>query len=117
MPSPAALESVNGGDVQRRLWYARQGAALVYAADVAAVVRVSEAALFEARAAALEALYAQVSEREDCAALVHVVTPWMERWRAVRLEELFSVLWRARWPVARFFPRRVHDVVDPGVSQ
>ena len=113
---PAALESVVGSDAQRRRWYARQGVALVYAADVADVVRVSEQALGQARAAGLEALHANVSEREDCVALVGVVAAWRKRWRAVRLEELFSVLWRARWPVVRFFPRKIREVVDAAAS-
>lgn len=105
-----ALESVERGNAERRLWYAREGAVLVHGADVVAMLGVSQNALSEARAAGLHALYAHVSDGEDFAALARVVAPWEERWRAVRLEELFSVLWRARWPVARFFPGRVREL-------
>ena len=108
---PVALESVERGDAERRLWYAREGAVLVHGADVVAMLGVSQDALSESRVAALEALQKHVSEREERAALVRLVGGWMQRWRTVPLEELFSVLWRARWPVARFFPSRVRALV------
>ena len=109
---PVVLGGGEGGDAQRRLWYARQGAALVYAADVISVlVGVTPEAVSEARVAGLDALYTRVSEREDCAAFVGVVGEWAKRRRPVSLESLFSVLWRARWPVVRFFPKRVREVV------
>ena len=108
---PVALDSVERGDAERRLWYSRDAAALVHAADVVAMFGVSQDALSQARAEALDALHAQVSDCEETRGISRLVGQWRQRWRAVPLEELFSVLWRARWPIVRFFPSRVRDLV------
>ena len=57
---------VDGGDAERRLWYARQGAVLVYVADMLEFLKVSPGeAVLEACAAALVALSAHVSGYEE----------------------------------------------------
>lgn len=110
-----------GGDAERRLWYARQAAALVHAGDLVGMLGVRSDALSAARVAALDALHAQVSQDEGSAALASLVGAWRQRWRAVPLEEFLSVLWRARWPahwaggVVRFLPQRVRQAVISGI--
>lgn len=110
---PAELVSLEGGDARRRLWYARQGEALVHGADVVGFLglALSSRSLARAREEAIGALLELVSQRDDLVALRAPVSAWARSWGVVSIEELLSVLWRARWPVAGLFPSRVRRVL------
>lgn len=83
-----------------------------HAADSVGLLGVSSGELCEARSEALEAFSRHLLSSDELAALVPLVRGWIRSWRPVSLEVIFSVLWRVRWPVARFFPRRVRERVS-----
>ena len=108
-----ALRDTQGADASRRLWFARQAEVLVHALEVVAVHGLNEKDLAYARQQGFAVLADHVVRNGGSSAVLETVQGWTTRWRRPRLEALFSVLWQARWPVARLFPRRVRVVVDP----
>ena len=99
-------------DASRRLWYAGQAVALVHGADVAALHRLSTSDLDCARESGLRALRAKVKHDGSVPVLIRSIDAWMKPHAKFRIEELFSVLWRARFPVSVFFPAEIREVLD-----
>ena len=110
-PVPLPKES-DISDATRQLWYARQAAILVHAVDVAELHGIRACDLSQARQVGLEDMSARVFQEGGSPALIKQIRHWRRRWGKPKIEELFSVLWRARWPVANLFPKEVREVVD-----
>ena len=110
---PVPISTGPGTDAERRLWFARQAAVLVHAVDVVALYGVETAELSCARASGFARMVVSCSDVDPSPSVMRTVRGWTTHWRRPQLEGLFSVLWQARWPVARLFPPDVAKVVDP----
>ena len=95
----------------RQSWYAREAASLVHAVNVSRLMGFDPHSLAAARATGLADLLERSDSVHGHPAAVEQVDRWQREWRRPHLETMFSVLWRARWPVARLFPEAVQRVV------
>ena len=101
-----------GADASRRLWFARQAAAFIHALDVAELLDLDESSMAQVRRDGLRAFVESV---EDCpyrASLTMKIDGWIARDSHPTLDALFSVLWRAKWPVIELFPGPVRSIVE-----
>ena len=94
----------NGSDATRQAWYAREAAALVDSVHVSQLLGFGADPLADARQRGLADLLQHSERVRNYPAAVKRIQRWQHRWGRPNLEEVFSVLWRARWPVARLFP-------------
>ena len=109
---PVRIEGTDGSDGSRRLWFARQAADMIHAVDVAHVQGLDKATLAKARRNGFQRLRAHVVWPGDPTTPVSQIGHWRWDWNRPRLEEIFSALWRARWPVVNLFPAEVRAVVE-----
>ncbi len=94
-------------DAARQAWYAREAAALLAAVHVSQLSGFAADQLADARRRGLAELVARSGHVRRHPAVVRRIERWQRRWGRPNLEEIFSVLWRARWPVAGLFPDAV----------
>ena len=108
--SSSATVLPSGPAAQRLLWYARQGADLIHAAEVVALMQSDEAASLTAAYARLAATAHHAGLRETAAEFEKMCTRRAPR--AGWVEALFSALWRldAEEVLALFSPA-VQDAV------
>ena len=114
---PPLLDELEGSDDERRLWYARQAAQLIHCIDISSIQGLDAGAVAQARSQGLHALRAHLQRSGGPPAALSQVQRWIERWRTPGLEDIFSVLWRARWPVAGLFPDSVRRVLKSDGSR
>ena len=111
--APLALGPTDpGSEAARRIWYAEQAAALVHAAEAVDMLGGSKESLTAARRAGLRALAARLRRNRDSEGVLRQVETWSVTANRPSVEALFSVLWQARWPVARLFPEAVQRAID-----
>ena len=101
-----------GSEAARRLWYAEQASALVHAAEAVELLGISKEALDATCRAGLRALADNLDRHGDREGVVGQVETWSGSVNRPSIEALFSVLWQARWPVARLFPDAARPVRD-----
>ena len=101
----------DASDGGRQSWYAREAASLLDAVNVSQLLGFGESGLAEAREQGLAELLEHSTRARDYPAAVKQVLRWQQRWSRPILEELFSVLWRARWPIVKLFPGDVQKVM------
>ena len=109
---PVVLTEPLGVDAERRVWFSEQAGVLIHAFDVAELLGVDAPSMAAARGEGLRALVDSVEGLECHGALAKRVQGWLERGAHPTLEALFSVLWRARWPVVELFPGKVRSVLE-----
>ena len=97
----------DGSDATRQAWYAGEAAALLAAVHVSGLLGFDAARLAAARRRGLADLLERSGRVGAHPAAVQRVERWQRRWGRPNLEEVFSVLWRARWPIAGLFPGAV----------
>ena len=99
-------------EAERRIWYAEQAVALVNGTEVVDMLGIPKRELFDARQAGLRDLAEHLRRYRDEKGILRPVAAWCESAHRASVETLFSVLWQARWPIARLFPVDVEDAVD-----
>ena len=109
---PVVLVEPLGSDASRRLWFARQAATLIHALDVAELLGLDAISLAAVRHAGLRALVESTEDSPYYEAITMKVHGWLVRNSHPTLEALFSVLWRAQWPVVELFPSTVRSIVE-----
>ena len=109
---PIVLVEPFGCDASRRLWFARQAASLIHAFDVAALLGVDASTMAAARRHGLNALLASLEISPHRESVTKRVGGWLARDNHPTLDGLFSVLWRAQWPVTELFPAPVRSIVE-----
>ena len=108
----APLPVPDGPTGERLLWYAREGARLVHAGEVVAVLGSDERS-------ALDAAYLRLAQLARARGLPGVARIFDEagdrtQVREAWLEELFSALWRLDASVLELFPSTVREAVQRG---
>ena len=101
-----------GSDAFQRLWFARQAALFIHALDVAELLGLDAPLMAEARRDGLRALVESLEGSANCASLAPKIDGWIARDTRPALDALFSVLWRAKWPVIELFPSAVRSIVE-----
>ena len=91
-------------DLTRQAWYAGEAATLLAAVRVSELLGFDPARLAHARQRGLADLLERSGRVGAYPAAVRRIERWQRRWGRPNLEEVFSVLWRARWPIAGLFP-------------
>ena len=91
------------------MFYARQAASLSTAMDMSDLMGFSPESLSAARIRGMAALKQRLLDSGEFASAVRSVEAWQQGTRRPSLEELFSVLWRAQWPILRFFPAELQE--------
>ena len=109
---PIALVDPVGVDGFRRLWFARQAAVFIHALDVAELLDVDARLMAEARRDGLRALVDSSERTPYAVSLATKIDGWIARGSHPTLDVLFSVLWRAQWPVIELFPSDVRSIVE-----
>ena len=109
---PVALVAPLGDDASRRLWFARQAVALVHALDVAELLDLDASSIDAARRDGLRALLESAESSPYLVSLAMKIDGWIARDSHPTLDALFSVLWRAKWPVMELFPGSVRSIVE-----
>ena len=109
---PVALVDPLGADAARRLWFARQAATFIHALDVAELLEFDAATMAGARRDGLRALVQSVGSSAYRESVTMKVDGWLARDSHPTLDALFSVLWRAKWPVIELFPSEVRSIVE-----
>lgn len=109
---PVVLIEPLGCDASRRLWFARQAASLIHAFDVAELLGLDASTMTAARRDGLTALVASLELSPHRESVTKRVEGWLARDSHPTLDDLFSVLWRAQWPVAELFPSAVRSIVE-----
>ncbi len=98
------------------LFYAQQAASLLAAIDISSLLGCCRESLCAARKQGMAELKDRLSETVgESSSVVRRLEAWQEGVRRPSLEELFSVLWRAQWPVLGLFPAEVQ--MSAGSSQ
>ena len=110
--APVALSEPYAADAARRLWFARQAAMFIHALDVAELLEVGAVSMSAARCDGLRALVQSVDHSLYRESLAMKVDGWLARDSHPTLDALFSVLWRAKWPVIELFPSQVRSIVE-----
>ena len=109
---PVRIDDTDGSDGSRRLWFAREAAVLIRAVDVAHIQGLDAGSLADARENGLQELHDHIVRGGGPSAVVQQIENWRWSWHRPRIEEIFSALWCARWPVANLFPPEVRAVVE-----
>ena len=109
---PVALVEPLGVDASRRLWFARQAATLIHALDVAELLEFDAVSMAAARRDGLRALVQSLEFSPYRESVTMKVDGWLARDSHPTLDALFSVLWRAKWPVIDLFPSEVRSIVQ-----
>ena len=109
---PVVLVDPLGADASRRLWFARQAAAFIHALDVAELLDIDASSMAAARHDGLRALTESVEDFPYRESLTMKIDGWIARDSHPTLDALFSVLWRAKWPVIELFPSSVRSIVE-----
>ena len=109
---PISLVEPLGVDAYRRLWFARQGAMFVHALDVTELLGLDASSMAAARRDGLRALVVSVESSPNRESVTKRVDSWLVRDSHPTLDALFSVLWRAQWPVVELFPSAVRSIVE-----
>lgn len=109
---PVRIGDAHGSDGSRRLWFAREAAALIHAVDVAHIQGFDGDSLAHARKSALQRLSAHIVQAGGPLTVVRQIENWTWGRGGPRIEEIFSALWRARWPIVNLFPAEVRAVVE-----
>ena len=91
------------------MFYAQQAASLLVAVDMSSLLGCSLESLCTARKQGMAELKKRLSEADESGSVVRRVESWQTGARRPNLEELFSLLWRARWPVLGFFPAELQE--------
>lgn len=110
--SAVRVDDIDGSDGSRRLWFGRQAAILIHAVDVAHIQGLDAGSLARARESGLQQLQDCIDDEGVQSTVVRQIESWRWDWSRPRIEEIFSALWSARWPVANLFPREVRRVVE-----
>ena len=109
---PVALVEPLGVDASRRLWFVRQAATLIHALDVAELLEFDAVSMAAARRDGLRALVQSLEFSPYRESVTMKVDGWLARDSHPTLDALFSVLWRAKWPVIDLFPSEVRSIVQ-----
>ena len=109
---PVVLLEPQAADAARRLWFARQAAMFLHALDVAELLEVDAASMSEARRDGLRALVDSSERSPYGVSLAPKIDGWIARGSHPTLDALFSVLWRAKWPVIELFPSAVRSILE-----
>ena len=109
---PVCIDDTHGSDGSRRLWFAREAAVLIHAVDVADVQGIDADSLAHARVNGLQGLHDHIVRGGGPSNVVQQIENWRWSWRRPRIEEIFSALWSAQWPVVNLFPAEVRAVVE-----
>lgn len=106
-------------DAERQSWYAREAASLIDAVNVSQLLGFDADTLADARRRGLVDLLDRSTKVQDHPAARKQVNSWLRRWGRPSLEQVFSALWCARWPVAKLFPDEVRRIVaePPGTDR
>ena len=109
---PAPPAKPRSGDAFQRLWFAGQAAHFIHALDVAELLGLDAASMAQARRDGLRALVESLESSPHYASLAPKIDGWIARDTRPTLDALFSVLWRAQWPVIELFPSAVRSIVE-----
>ena len=109
---PVTFVEPLGIDASRRLWFAHQAAVFIHALDVAELLDLDAPFMAEARRDGLRALVDSSERSPYGVSLAPKIDGWIARGSHPTLDALFSVLWRAKWPVIELFPSPVRSIVE-----
>ena len=97
----------DGSDATRQAWYSGEAATLLAAVYVSGLLGFDAGRLASARERGLADLLERSERVAAHPGAVRRIVRWQRRWGRPNLEEVFSVLWRARWSIAGLFPGAV----------